>query len=85
VVLVAYTAVAVWGLYFVYDRAASHLPTTANDPISYAALFKAGAFALLISSVAFWVGRVVLRIYLSNQHLQTDAQERMTMAMTFLR
>lgn len=82
--LTIYTVIAVLGLIWVYDDAASHLPTTANEAISYAAIFKAGAFALLISSIAFWIGRVFLRIYLSNQHLQTDAQERMTMAMTFL-
>jgi hypothetical protein len=63
-VLVAYAVIATILLASLYDRAASQLPTTATDPISYAALFKAGAFALLISSVAFWIGRVILRIYL---------------------
>ena len=37
-----------------------------------------------MTSIAFWAGRVILRIYLSARHLTTDAEERRTMITTFL-
>lgn len=79
-----YSLASLYYLHWAFDQAAAHLPTQPGDPISYAALFKAGAFALVLTSVAFWVGRVLLRVFLSNQHLATDADERTTMTMTFL-
>jgi hypothetical protein len=84
VILIAYSIVALLYLQWAFEKAAAHLPTNPGEPISVAALFKAGAFALVVTSVAFWIGRVLLRIFLSNQHLATDAYERMTMVMTFL-
>ncbi|WP_271618644.1 DUF6161 domain-containing protein [Bradyrhizobium sp. CCBAU 51745] len=75
--------IAVAGLYYLYDIAAAHFPADATS-IPYAALFRASAFALLMTSIAFWVGRVLLRIYFSARHLATDAEERRTMITTFL-
>lgn len=70
-------------LHWLYETAALHLPTdSANVP--YAALFRTSAFAVLMTSVVFWAGRVLLRIYLSSRHLTTDAEERRTMITTFL-
>jgi hypothetical protein len=81
--LIIFTVAAVVGLYCLYDSAASHLPTDATT-VPYAALFRASAFALLMTSIVFWIGRVLLRIYLSAHHLETDAEERRTMVTTFL-
>lgn len=81
--LLLFAVSSVIGLYCLYNIAASHLPTDATA-IPYAALFRASAFALLMTSIAFWVGRVLLRIYLSSRHLATDAEERRTMITTFL-
>jgi hypothetical protein len=83
-ILLIYCVLSVIYLQWAFETAAAHLPTEVGEKIPFAALFKAGAFALLVSSIAFWIGRVLLRIYLSNQHLATDAEERMTMVMTFL-
>lgn len=83
-ILVIYTIIAVWALNSAFDHASMLLPTTMGEHVPIAALFKAGTFALLTTSIAFWIGRVLLRIFLSNQHLATDADERMTMVMTFL-
>ena len=81
--LICFAVAAIAGLFFLYDIAAAHLPAdTATVP--YAALFRASTFALLMTSIAFWVGRVLLRIYLSSRHLATDAEERRTMITTFL-
>ena len=37
-----------------------------------------------MTTIAFWIGRILLRMYLSGHHLATDAEERRTMIMTFL-
>jgi hypothetical protein len=81
--LIIFAVASVGGLYHLYDVAASHLPSDAAT-VPYAALFRASTFALLMTSIVFWVGRVLLRIYLSARHLTTDAEERRTMITTFL-
>lgn len=83
-ILIGYVAASVVLLNITFEHAAALLPTSPSDHLPLAALFKAGAFAILTTTIAFWIGRVLLRIYLSNQHLATDAEERMTMVMTFL-
>jgi Family of unknown function (DUF6161) len=82
-ILIPYCLIAIVCLYFLYDSAATHLPTIA-EAVPLAALFKASAFAILMTTIVFWIGRVLLRIFLSERHLYTDAQERTTMIMTFL-
>ncbi|MDI1264818.1 MAG: DUF6161 domain-containing protein [bacterium] len=82
-VLILFSAASVSGLFWLYERAAAHLPTDSTT-VPYAALFRASAFALLMTSILFWAGRVILRIYLSARHLATDAEERRTMITTFL-
>jgi hypothetical protein len=82
-ILVPYGIAAVASLYYLYDKAAGHLLATGTE-IPYAALFKATAFAILMTTIAFWIGRILLRMYLSGHHLATDAEERRTMIMTFL-
>jgi len=84
--LLWFTAGAVGVLLLVYSIAAWYLPSqlSPSEPIPLTALFKASAFGILITTVAFWIGRVILRIYLSERHLATDAEERRTMVMTYL-
>lgn len=82
-ILILFSIASVAVLYWLYERAASHLPTDSTT-VPYAALFRASTFALLMTSILFWAGRVILRIYLSARHLTTDAEERRTMITTFL-
>jgi hypothetical protein len=82
-ILIVFSVLSVLGLYYIYERAAAHLPTDSTT-VPYAALFRASIFALLMTSIVFWAGRVILRIYLSARHLATDAEERRTMITTFL-
>jgi len=39
---------------------------------------------LLLSTVAFWIGRILTKLYLSEHHLRNDAEERAVMATTYL-
>lgn len=39
---------------------------------------------LFISTILLWVGRILVRLYLSEVHLRIDAKQRVTMVMTYL-
>jgi hypothetical protein len=55
------------------------------SPGSDAAIYlKFAAIGAIVTTIGFWVGRVLLRIYLSDRHLTTDAEERVALIKTFL-
>ena len=39
---------------------------------------------LFISTILFWIGRILVRLYLSEVHLRMDAKQRITMVQTYL-
>ncbi|GGA51846.1 DUF6161 domain-containing protein [Pelagibacterium lentulum] len=39
---------------------------------------------VVITTIGFWIGRVITRLYLSEAHLAVDAEERATMVQTYL-
>jgi hypothetical protein len=45
---------------------------------------KFAAIGAILTTIIFWIGRVLLRIYLSDRHLLTDAEERIAMVKTYL-
>jgi len=45
---------------------------------------KYAAIGAIVSTIVFWTGRVLLRVYLSDRHLLTDAEERVAMIKTYL-
>jgi len=45
---------------------------------------KYAAIGVLVTTVAIWVGRVLLRFMISERHLAIDAEERVTMVLTYL-
>ncbi|MCM2308985.1 MAG: DUF6161 domain-containing protein [Sulfuritalea sp.] len=47
------------------------------------AAWQFGSF-LLLATLSFWFTRLIVRIFLSNLHLENDASERVTMAKTYL-
>lgn len=51
---------------------------------STAIYLKLAAAGAILTTIVFWVGRVLLRIYLSDRHLLTDAEERVAMIKTYL-
>jgi hypothetical protein len=70
-------------LLYVFHLASALLPAE-TEKIPLVALFRASAFSILVTTVVFWIGRILVRMYLSDRHLATDADERRTMIMTFL-
>lgn len=45
---------------------------------------KFAAVGAVAVTIVFWIARVLLRIFLSDRHLATDAEERVVMVKTFL-
>ncbi|MHC2020376.1 DUF6161 domain-containing protein [Methylobacterium sp. CM6247] len=60
----------------------SFLFAQADKPFSaYLILVTIG---VVITTMAFWAARIMVRLYMSEHHLAIDADERATMAMTYL-
>lgn len=51
--------------------------------VESAATWRLGSF-ILLATLSFWFIRILVRIFLSNLHLENDAAERVTMAKTYL-
>lgn len=45
--------------------------------------WRLGSF-ILLATLAFWILRLLVRVFLSNMHLENDAAERVTMVKTYL-
>lgn len=56
--------------------------TTSKAPIALYVVVSGGL--LLLSTIAFWIGRLLTKLYLSEHHLRNDAEERAVMATTYL-
>jgi hypothetical protein len=64
--------------------ATTAMELTEKTKADAAAYLKFAAIGAIITTIVFWVGRVLLRIYLSDRHLLTDAEERVAMIKTYL-
>ena len=62
--------------------ALSYVTADPSKPIAIQLVFA--AIGVLITTVAFWAARIVVRLYMSEHHLAIDAEERATMVMTYL-
>ena len=54
-----------------------------EEPVTQVPLSKLGV-TLAISSIGIWLTRLLSKIFISNLHLRTDADERATMIQTYL-
>lgn len=54
------------------------------DPTDNPPLLRFTGMVLVVFTAAFWLTRVFVRMYLSHAHLEADANERATMAQTYL-
>lgn len=84
-VLILYTnvgsALLISALYWLTTTAVDLADRTKADT---AIFIKYAAIGAILTTIGFWVGRVLLRIYLSDRHLFTDAEERVAMTQTYL-
>lgn len=74
VVLTALFIASGWLIYHVHDAK--------NEPVALYVLISGGLAVL--STIGFWIGRILTKLYLSEHHLKTDAEERRVMIMTYL-
>lgn len=59
-------------------------PSTTTSKAPTAFYFVVSGGLLLASTLAFWIGRLLTKLYLSEHHLKNDAEERATMTTTYL-
>lgn len=55
-----------------------------GSKIPSSAYFIMSAGLVSVSAIIFWVGRLLTKIYISENHLRYDAEERATMTTTYL-
>jgi hypothetical protein len=75
------SAFLIGALFWITTAAMELTEKTKADTAVY---LKFAAIGAIITTIVFWVGRVLLRIYLSDRHLLTDAEERVAMVKTYL-
>lgn len=56
--------------------------TGQREPVALYVLISGGL--AVVSTLGFWMGRILTKLYLSEHHLKTDADERAVMAKTYL-
>lgn len=81
--LFIYMLLGVPALIFVIS-ALAQLAGEAQGPMANIQYVKYGTIGLLATSLMFWIGRLLLKVMLSERHLAIDAEERTTMVMTYL-
>ncbi|MBD3728632.1 MAG: hypothetical protein IE933_02900 [Sphingomonadales bacterium] len=79
ITLIIMTAAFVWAACFLISH-----PDTASSKAPVALYVVVSGGLLLLSSIAFWIGRILTKLYLSEHHLRNDAEERAVMAKTYL-
>ncbi|KCZ55003.1 hypothetical protein HY29_02000 [Hyphomonas beringensis] len=83
--LVIAGALTVFGLWELFLYAKENFAVSEDQtPLPISLLITLGAMGLVGTSVFFWVGRLLVRLWLSELHLAMDASERVTMIESFL-
>lgn len=85
--LVGYFILTVLAMAVVFGVAGNFLlnhtvPVGQQQPIALYLVVTGGLTVL--STLAFWIGRVLMKLYLSEHHLRNDAEERAVMTTTYL-
>ncbi|MHC2618832.1 ElaB/YqjD/DUF883 family membrane-anchored ribosome-binding protein [Bradyrhizobium huanghuaihaiense] len=75
------SAALVGSLYVLTTIALDASSKSAADTVIF---LKFAAIGAVVTTILFWAGRVLLRIYMSDRHLLSDAEERVAMVMTYL-
>lgn len=80
--LYAYFPLTIAGIGFAFWRTGEYL--IAHPPYNAAVYVVISGGLLLLSTMLFWVGRLLTKLYLSEHHLRNDAEERSVMTETYL-
>lgn len=75
------SAFLIGALFWIATTAVELAGKSTGDAAIY---LKFAAIGAIVTTIIFWIGRVLLRIYLSDRHLLTDAEERIAMVKTYL-
>jgi hypothetical protein len=86
-ILALYFVLAILGLreaYFSVGEGLFKSISDADNAGKNILLYYATGGLLVLTTLVFWIGRILSRMYLSEQHLATDATQRSVMTMTYL-
>ena len=79
-----YFVAALCGLWFVASGAAKYILALPKDVDRAAVYVIVSGGLLAFTTMLFWIGRIVMKLYLSEHHLRVDAAERAVMTQTYL-
>lgn len=83
--LIIFAAVGSLGLVAcLYFLTVTAVDVSSKSNSDTAIFLKFAAIGVVVTTILFWIGRVLLRIYMSDRHLLSDAEERIAMVMTYL-
>ena len=71
-------------VFFLVGRFLINHPETETSKAPLALYVVISGGLLLLSTMLFWVGRLLTKLYLSEHHLRNDAEERAVMTTTYL-
>jgi len=60
------------------------LDASSRSNADTAIFLKFAAIGAFVTTILFWIGRVLLRVYMSDRHHLSDAKERVAIVMTYL-
>jgi hypothetical protein len=73
-----------WAFYEAFALLLHGTPSRPNGQLPQATYFVLSGALLIASTFAFWIGRLLTKLYLSEHHLRIDAEERAVMTTTYL-
>lgn len=81
---IAYFAVAIIALFLVGWLSSTYILRLPRDVDRAAVYVIVSGGLIAFTTMMFWIGRLIVKLYLSEHHLRVDATERSTMAKTYL-
>lgn len=82
--LVIYFVIAVFGIFSIADWAKNYLLDVAEGSHATPTYIIIGGASLGATTLIFWIGRLLAKLFLSEHHLRSDAREKAVMTQAFL-
>lgn len=84
VAMVAYFALAAFAIYAIAEKAADYLKTVPDAAHATPIYIIVSGATVGATTLIFWLGRLITKLFLSEHHLATDCREKAVMTQAFL-
>ena len=81
---IGYFVLAMIALFFVVRETSKYILSLPKDVDRAAVYVIVSGGLIAFTTMMFWIGRLIVKFYLSEHHLRIDAEERSTMTKTYL-